>query len=206
MVDYGEYLDREVGDNIEAVVIVCDYNIDNIEEVENIWGMLKESSPSVCLLISEKSDKVNVNEIAKDDREYFSWCLRNEFEFVDLNDDGDIEDNECDYDDKFGKERILEALLAHTWSNLVLLNEDSEVRKNFVLRVENEEEDSDEYGDFVTCQEAKLEEDCDFESLFAKLSTMKDKASDLPDLDRKNYAENVAIAFFKAMGGSEEDF
>lgn len=34
---------------------------------------------------------------------------------------------------------------------------------------------------------------------------MKERASSLPATERKDYAEKVAIAFWRALGGSEEE-
>jgi len=46
------------------------------------------------------------------------WCLRNKFELVELQEAGDPE---FDTDgNKYGIERIIEALHAHTWPNIVL--------------------------------------------------------------------------------------
>ncbi|KAL4227850.1 hypothetical protein ACF0H5_013288 [Mactra antiquata] len=44
-----------------------------------------------------------------------------------------------------------------------------------------------------------------FEKLFEKFAQMKDKANSLPMSERKKYAENVAIAFWKAIGGDEDE-
>ncbi|GBL93471.1 hypothetical protein AVEN_59673-1 [Araneus ventricosus] len=44
-----------------------------------------------------------------------------------------------------------------------------------------------------------------FEALFAKFASMKDRASGLNGDERKKYAEKVAIAFWRAMGGDEDE-
>ncbi|XP_060606643.1 alpha- and gamma-adaptin-binding protein p34-like [Ruditapes philippinarum] len=44
-----------------------------------------------------------------------------------------------------------------------------------------------------------------FEKLFEKFAHMKEKANNLPLQERKKYAENVAIAFWRAMGGDEDE-
>ncbi|ESO87611.1 hypothetical protein LOTGIDRAFT_220073 [Lottia gigantea] len=44
-----------------------------------------------------------------------------------------------------------------------------------------------------------------FEQLFEKLKVMKDKAESLPQSERKAYAEKVAISFWKAIGGDDDD-
>lgn len=47
-----------------------------------------------------------------------NWCLHNKFELVELDQTGDSEsDTEGN---KYGIERIIEALHAHTWPNMVL--------------------------------------------------------------------------------------
>ena len=45
------------------------------------------------------------------------WCLTNQFELVQCDDDDQEED---EFDEREGKDRILSALKAHTWSNLEL--------------------------------------------------------------------------------------
>lgn len=44
-----------------------------------------------------------------------------------------------------------------------------------------------------------------FDELFTKLRDMKDHAATLPDSERKSYAEQVALAFWKAMGGDDDE-
>ncbi|XP_053405580.1 alpha- and gamma-adaptin-binding protein p34-like isoform X2 [Mercenaria mercenaria] len=44
-----------------------------------------------------------------------------------------------------------------------------------------------------------------FEKLFEKFAHMKEKANCLPPQERKKYAENVAIAFWRAIGGDEDE-
>lgn len=188
---------EEVTD-IEAVVFVCDISMDTISLVEAVRLRLQRKwEPSVCLLVSGQCDHDKLTKNVFPKQELMSWCLKNEFELVDLADDHTSED---EFPDTSGKERIQEALLAHTWTNHVLIKEGAVNLSNAVVNIDDSDE---EYGDFVACSE--VENDIDFESLFSKLANMKDKASDLPDAERKAYAENVAIAFYKAMGGNEGD-
>ncbi|XP_072037897.1 alpha- and gamma-adaptin-binding protein p34-like [Amphiura filiformis] len=44
-----------------------------------------------------------------------------------------------------------------------------------------------------------------FEQLFSRMATMKAHAATLAEEDRKKYAEKVAIAFWRAMGGDEAE-
>ncbi|CAL1540596.1 unnamed protein product [Lymnaea stagnalis] len=64
-------------------------------------------------------------------------------------------------------------------------------------------------------KDAKIDEDMpltdndvgveEFEQLFMKLKVMKDRAENLPAEERKKYAEKVAISFWKAIGGDEDE-
>ncbi|XP_059161529.1 alpha- and gamma-adaptin-binding protein p34-like [Physella acuta] len=45
----------------------------------------------------------------------------------------------------------------------------------------------------------------DFEQLFMKLKVMKDKAENLTPEERRKYAEKVAVSFWKAIGGDEDE-
>ncbi|XP_061172668.1 alpha- and gamma-adaptin-binding protein p34-like [Saccostrea echinata] len=44
-----------------------------------------------------------------------------------------------------------------------------------------------------------------FEQLFSKFRLMKEKAESLPQEEKKKYAEKVTLAFWKAIGGDEEE-
>lgn len=44
-----------------------------------------------------------------------------------------------------------------------------------------------------------------FEALFSKFASMKEKAASLNNEEKKKYAEKVAVAFWRAMGGDEDE-
>ena len=50
-------------------------------------------------------------------------------------------------------------------------------------------------------QSGQGEQDDDFEELFAKFASFKDRASGLGESERKAYAEKVATSFWMALGG-----
>nr|XP_022329627.1 alpha- and gamma-adaptin-binding protein p34-like [Crassostrea virginica] len=54
------------------------------------------------------------------------------------------------------------------------------------------------------CAEEEEEEES-FEQLFSKFKLMKEKAESLPQDQKKKYAEKVTIAFWKAIGGDEDE-
>lgn len=48
-------------------------------------------------------------------------------------------------------------------------------------------------------------EDGSFENLFSSFEHLKKTAASLPPTQRRDYAEKVAVAFWRAMGGDEEE-
>lgn len=50
-----------------------------------------------------------------------------------------------------------------------------------------------------------LGEDGDFENLFSSFEHLKRTAANLPPNQRRDYAEKVAVAFWRAMGGDEDE-
>ena len=44
-----------------------------------------------------------------------------------------------------------------------------------------------------------------FEDLFSRFEQLKQTAAGLPTDQRKDYAEKVAVAFWKAMGGDDDE-
>ena len=49
------------------------------------------------------------------------------------------------------------------------------------------------------------DEDLNFEDLFSQLSKMKEASKHLPDSERKDFAEKVALAFLNSVGEDEDD-
>ena len=45
-----------------------------------------------------------------------------------------------------------------------------------------------------------------FESLFQNLSSMKSKAANLPPSQRKDFAKEMTMAFWRAMGQNDSEF
>lgn len=50
-----------------------------------------------------------------------------------------------------------------------------------------------------------MESDTEFSELFSQLHIMKERVSNLPHDQRKECAEQVVLAFWKAIGGDEEE-
>ena len=149
---------------------------------------LRALSPAVCLyLVPSASEAPGPGEVSR--TEILDWCLTNQFELVQCDDE-----EEEEFEEREGETRIISALKAHTWSNLRLEEAASTLSNEDDVNIEslkNLEDDEDE--------------DIDFEDLFSQLSKMKDISKNLPESERKAYAEKVAVAFYKSMGGSDSE-
>ena len=86
-----------------------------------MWDRLRDFSPAVCLyVVPTASDNPEAGEVTR--TEILDWCLTNQFELVQCDDDEEDEEGD-DFDEREGKVRIVSALKAHTWSNLRLEEE-----------------------------------------------------------------------------------
>ncbi|KAF7273970.1 alpha- and gamma-adaptin-binding protein p34-like [Rhynchophorus ferrugineus] len=190
--------DEAFYNQVEALIIHLDTNkasgLDDLKQ----WELLEnECEPEIKLLISNYCN----NETKVTKSEAMSWCLKRGYEFVELYpSDQNIQNTEEDLiPEKFGVNRVIEALQAHTWSNLVM--------KNSKKINCNKQEPSNE--DTIKIPTASLPDEFvgedDFTELFSQLHMMKDSLQSLPINQRKQCAEQMVTAFWKAIGGDEEE-
>jgi len=200
----------------EAIMFYCDTSKATLERIDSAWGKVKESCPPVCLLVVEHASDQDVKPGEASRTEILAWCLEHHFELVEC-DEGEEEEEEDEEEDegieeKLGRARVVEALKAHTWSNLELL-ESGPGRRPLPLEGDKEsdsegEDEQGEVGEQVRNLLAAVgsdDEDEDFGALFSQLASMRDQSSNLQGEDRKAYAEKVALAFYKAIGGGSDD-
>jgi len=208
IIDYKDLTEDEKFKDTEAIVFYCDTTKETLDKAELAWMKIKESRPAVCLFVVETATDDVKSEKEASRTQILDWCLSNQFELVecnedDNNEDGDDESDLEQFDEKAGRQRILQALRAHTWSNLELIEESEHVNEA--------EDDLHESYDSNALLTRSGEENCNevpsFEELFSQISKMKDVSNNLPDKDRKAYAEKVALAFYKSIGldSDEED-
>ena len=274
--------DQNFADNVHAFVVHFDSNDpDSFNRVKMWLPFLKEIMPEVQLLVCDRCD--GSKGLSKEDA--WAWCLENSFELIELD---PVIDESSDDDDDFaetlGMNRIIQALHAHTWPNLEMKDESTfrspymnkmmaeeaklnqENERNSVLNTVPDTKDSkvdlsagdntvsskqsDDAGatsDPPTTSDTSKEvsppnptdsslsksstkdtkasepkpEELDFaalalgdggdmgeesfEQLFENLADMKRKAMELPMDQRKAYAEKVAIGFWRAVCGDEDE-
>jgi len=191
---------------MEAVMFYCDTSKATLARVEEVWSRIKEAAPAVCLLVVESASDQNLGPGEASRTEVMAWCLDHHFELVECDEgeeEEEVEEGEDEgIDEKLGRARVVEALKAHTWSNLQLL----ESGGGGTLQEDSSDEEgevSDQVRSLMTAVDTGEEED--FGALFSQLASMREQSSNLQQQDRKAYAEQVAMAFYKAIGEASDD-
>lgn len=209
--------------NVEAVVIYSDSNnIDGLKEVDQWLPFVNEFEPEIKILVCDRCA------IEEGDQQRYSkydaqkWCITNGFELVELDPSEEV-DPDDDFPETLGLQRIVQALHAHSWPNL-LLRSTAEVDKSRIdhlsrlllgenIMESNRDESVSGHSAAVPVTEDALqptEEDSSVESfdqLFQQLCTMKSQVDNmqLGSADRRAYAEKVTMAFWRAMDGDEDE-
>jgi len=198
------------------------------------------------------------------------WCIKNDFELVELDPDDEAMLEADDCGEVTGVRRILQALKAHSWTNLEMKDErtmdadraerlrtylqendqkspnsifspeipsdgtvaslsnnlqqvtltDSSASASSIANKSKLHSDIDQLlkqdGPFsdqelfrmANSDDAGGDPDCgdvSFEELFGKFAEMKETAASLPPDQRKAYAEKMTMAFWRAIGGDENE-
>jgi len=175
----------EFNERVEGLLVVFDSNNDKGLSDLQIWEKLENScSPEVKLLITNYCD-----ESTKITRGMaIEWCLKRGYEFIELYPKlEDVEDEQDIIPEKVGVDRVIEALHAHVWPNLVMNDDKKDTQiPNGRLNMGDELED-------------------DFSELFNQLHVMKESIKFMPARDKRQCAEQIVKAFWNAMGGDDEE-
>jgi len=241
---------RSFAESIEGLIAHVDPQQDPKSSLNQWKSFINQWDPSLKLLVCEK--------FHGEEQKYpmLDWCIENEFELIELDPDEEAKAEFAEFNEKFGVDRIAQALRSHEWSSAEL--KDDEPHEEHLRRLKEmlfeeedlkmqkrfEEQSSSSAENSASTFEAKLElskpkkskeeakaesaakidslfADSDmeffnavaggedgsesFEALFEKFAELKQKAADLPPDERKNYAEKVTMAFWRAIGGDEEE-
>ncbi|CAE1159903.1 AAGAB [Acanthosepion pharaonis] len=276
--DQSANLCRESPESIQSLILYFDAEEEKSFQFFDKWlPFLAEHKPEVLIAVCRHcSDFTAIPRMT-----ILNWCIENGFELVELKPDlSDEEEEEDDFPETVGVARIIQALHAHTWPNLVmkkdgpsfcqsylseLMAEDVALPPSTTDGIVNNEHNQDiclkrtsdsttiascpdtseeptvslrgesnnvctstnnytKTDDQSSCNQTKPDnifceedlsmfaalgsEDADqgsFEVLFEKLQVMKEKAQYLPHNQRKQYAEKMAVSFWKAIGGDADE-
>lgn len=184
---------KKFAESVQAVILHFDSST-GLDPPESWLPFINEYEAEIKILLC-KNCPDEAKEIGCDKRTAQEWCVTKGFELVELEPIIDEDDVEDDFPETTGVKRIVQALNAHVWPNLVMK---SETAKPEVQSIRNEyrlEESLEEL----------LDNDDDFSQLFSQLNEMKARVTALSGSDRKAAAEQVVKAFWKAMGGDDEE-
>jgi len=227
-------LDPENGlaDRVEAVVLCCGggkkLSNASFNLVKHWTPFVDRFSPPVRLAVCEgfEDDGEEGGSVSFSDA--IGWCIENQFELVQF--DGEDEEDDGEEDDvestslkkpfasgEFGVPRILAALHAHMWSNLTM--KDTKGAEEQRSEASGERVANETRTKTKTKMEANLEsmlgnielngdgavEEENFEQLFNKMAQLKSHSQSMQIEDRKAFAEEVTMAFWRAIGGDEDE-
>ncbi|XP_012528710.1 alpha- and gamma-adaptin-binding protein p34 [Monomorium pharaonis] len=189
-------------EEVDALIIYHDPQADKVdEELEQLASFTTLLTAAEVLLFSCSSIS---NSPLRD--KIINWCLHKKFELVELEPIGDLE---CDTEgNKYGIERIIEALHAHMWPNIVLKDksctgqalEVNDIEEQFEnIRLTRDPSETLRMQDML--DGIMGDENVDFGELYGQLMAMREHAASLPTNERRLVAEQVVTAFWKAMGG-----
>ena len=193
---------EEISDTVEAFVYMIDPEPVKGESLTDLLGhvdvfeeMLEECSPEVKLLV------VNCEETPLES-ELLEWCMERQFELIKYIAPG------CEAGEEHqlmgqaeGVGRVLSALECHMWPYRT------------AKKATPPDHTQEDFGEYVSSPATQpplpgvqgmmeLDADGDFESMLGGMFKMKQIADQLPDGQRKDFAEQVAMSFWRAMGGS----
>ncbi|CAK8697326.1 alpha- and gamma-adaptin-binding protein p34-like [Clavelina lepadiformis] len=214
---------EEFANEVEALVAIFDSKKERkgLVALEAWSSYIDLWEPEIKLAVCERCSSLNDDESDHMSREKAQlWCLDNDFELVELD---PVRDDYSEFED-FGITRIRKALTAHMWPNMQLKsfkNHESDTSntkkqtpsenetidsspKTSPRRTDNEARRNVEESIDALLSEPN-EFDDDFETLFQKMKVFKDSAAAMPETSRKDYAEKVVTAFWKAIGGDEDE-
>ncbi|XP_011878128.1 PREDICTED: alpha- and gamma-adaptin-binding protein p34-like isoform X2 [Vollenhovia emeryi] len=190
-------------DEVEALIVHHDPQADEEldRELERLASLATSLTAAEVLLFTCGAI---TDSLVRD--KVLNWCLHNKFELVELEQTGDTE---CDAEgNKYGIERVIEALHAHMWPNIVLKDKSctgqmlkvNEIEEQFEnIRLTRDPSETLRMQDML--DGIMGEENADFGELYGQLIAMKEHAASLPTNERRLVAEQVVTAFWKAMGG-----
>lgn len=214
---------QELAETVQAVVLYFDSNQNEGLNMAGSWlpfvrDYCAEVKIMLCSCCKEKP-AVGISKLQAQE-----WCVKEGFELVELEPEVDEEwEAEQDFIETNGIKRVIQALHAHVWPNLVmkerkeptkfqgLLHGGRNIHQDGTTSIEEDALKLDtatadfSEGNIEERLEELMESDTEFSELFSQLHVMKERVSNLPHDQRKACAEQVVFAFWKAIGGDEEE-
>nr|XP_053630678.1 alpha- and gamma-adaptin-binding protein p34-like isoform X4 [Cherax quadricarinatus] len=183
----------------EALLVYCDSTQrDVLERLNELIEIIGDFEPEVQLLVCEACTSEQTNDSAALSR--IKDCHGSRLTAV-LQSVGSMEDKNND---------IVHEADEMMYSRLseLALNDGASEHVSAGSRLQDSEEQDDDLDSLVVpthLEECLDGEDGDFESLFSNFEHLKRTAATLPPDQRRDYAEKVAVAFWRAIGGDDDE-
>lgn len=199
-------VNQDFTDRVNASVIYFNSSDkeNGLKEAENCLSFIESCEPDIKILVADQcANDESSEQVIKTKAQ--QWCIKHGFELVELN-SLDEPDPEDDFPETLGFERIIEALHAHSWSNLEFNRSSEGTRIDHLSSDDGGDETLDNFPlDGPTSQEMGESEADTFEELFQRMCSMKSQANTLEGAQRKAYAEKITMAFWQAIEGDGGD-
>lgn len=127
---------RSFSESIEGLIAVVDPEQDPKISLNQWKSFINEWDPSLKLLICEKFN------LEEQKYPMLDWCIEHEFELIELDPNEESKEEFAEFNEKFGVDRIVQALRSHEWSSAEL--KDDEPHEQHLRRLKEmlfEEED-----------------------------------------------------------------
>lgn len=181
------HLSPQLNKTIEGLIIHFDSNkVNGLDNIKRWHSIEEDTLPEVKLLIANYcNDSTKVTRLQATE-----WCLKRGYELIELFPAKEPPKDDSDeiIKEKVGVERIIEALGAHTWCGME-------------MKDHRKDSKASEATDDLSVSDG-LDE---FTDLFSQLNTMKESLKDLSVNQRKQCAEQMVTAFWRAIGGDEDE-
>lgn len=189
---------EDATDNIHGLILLFSPNQKASLDLAAKW--IEKCNCEVVLVVCKRCP-ANADPEGVSRQQVLEWCLERACELIETE-----PNEEDDEEDATGVKRIVEALHAHPWPNLCM--KDSSRPSGTTDRAPDlaAGDAGQACRDLELFSEAMADgEDISFEELFAKFKDMKVEADKLSGEDRKKFAEKVAVQFWRAFGGEEDE-
>eukprot|EP00128_Syssomonas_multiformis_P009340 Colp12_sorted_trinity150504_noHs@14461 len=180
--------------------------------------LLQEAEPSILLCVRETADEGE--DYTEFDEKLTNWCLDHGFEYIVPEGRSTEESDLRGFEDKAGIDRVIEALHAHTWPNLEMVDRSSKTTIETETEAVAAEKKPETLESLLGASETERmdhmffgaephDDDGSFESAFSHLASLRERCMNLPDEQRKDYAERVVLELARRLGwddlGDEDD-
>nr|XP_032620285.1 alpha- and gamma-adaptin-binding protein p34 [Chelonoidis abingdonii] len=105
----------EIAESVQAFVVYFDSTIKSgLDSVSTWLPLAEEWLPEVTILVCDRVSENGVNR-----QKAQEWCIKHSFELVELSPE-ELPDEDDDFPESTGVKRIVQALNANVWSNVVM--------------------------------------------------------------------------------------